>query len=130
LGFRFNIAARVFGAEQTPGPVARNVSLHILGTALTTSLTSQQIAILRRVSDGLGLPAYVLRPRNCAQDVELLLFFRLIGAGSRGHFIEPAGSDYLAQLDSIDPAEQEPRLVGLSLSRDPSITVECWPQEF
>jgi hypothetical protein len=97
---------------------------------LTTSLTSQQIAILRRVSDGLGLPAYVLRPRNCSQDVELLLFFRLIGAGPRGHFIEPAGSDYLAQLDSIDPTEQEPRLVGLSLSRDSSISVECWPQEF
>lgn len=98
---------------------------------MTTSLTPQQISILRRVSDGLGLPAYVLRPRNCAQDVELLLFFGLIASSSHGLSIEPGGAEYLTRLDSAEP-EAHRHLVGLRVAhaRNHSISVEHWPQEY
>jgi hypothetical protein len=122
----------VFGAEQTPAAVRSKLGFNIPEAALTTSLTPQQISILRRVGDGLGLPAYVLRPRNCAQDVELLLFFRLIASGELGLSIEPAGIDYLTGLDSADSTGSNERLGGMRIAhgRDHSISVEHWPQEY
>ena len=124
--------ARVFGAEQTSAAGSSKLGIHTLEFALTTSLTPQQISILRRVGDGLGLPAYVLRPRNCAQDVELLLLFRFIASGERGLSIEPAGAEYLSRLDSTEPAESPRQPVGLRVAhgRDNSISVERWPQEY
>jgi hypothetical protein len=95
------------------------------------SPTPQQISILRRVGDGLGLPAYVFRPRNCAQDVELLLLSRLIASSSRGLSIEPAGAEYLMRFDSAQLGTDE-QLVRLRVvhERDHSISVEHWPQEY
>jgi hypothetical protein len=104
---------------------------HHAEATLMTSLTPQQISILRRVSDGFGLPAYVLRPRNCAQDVELLLFFCFIASGSRGLSIEPAGAEYLTRLDSAESqADMQPVGFRVAHERDHSISVEHWPQEF
>ncbi len=126
------MAAEMFGAEQTLSACRPKLDINMLEAALTTSLTPQQITILRRVGDGLGLPAYVLRPRNCAQDVELLLLFRLISSGTRGLWIEPAGTDYLAALDSGEAAGTPEQLVGLRVAhgRGHSISVEQWPLEY
>jgi hypothetical protein len=59
---------------------------------VTATLTPQQIAILRRLDAGLDLPAYVLRPRNCAQDVELLSLSELVaceGGRLRPYWLDP-----------------------------------------
>lgn len=72
----------------------------------------------------------MLRPRHCAQDVELLLFFGLIGSGSSGLSIQPAGAEYLSTLDTADPVDASDRLAGLRVAhgRDQSISVERRPQ--
>lgn len=130
--FGANGATRMFGTEQTPAAGSSKLGINIQEAALSTSLTPQQISILRRVGDGLGLAAYTLRPRHCAQDVELLLFFRLIASGKRGLSIEPAGSEYLARLDSTEPAGSHEQLAGLRVAhgRDHSISGERWQQEY
>jgi hypothetical protein len=97
--------------------------------AVTGSLTNQQIALLRRIGDGLGLPAYVLRPRNCVQDFELLCLFELVASASGTLSITSAGNDYLQRINSEDPRG------GIANRRvahgqDHSITVEHWPQEY
>ncbi len=96
---------------------------------MTASLTSQQITILQRIADGLGLPAYVLRPRNCAQDVESLRLRGFVSSGAGVLSIEPAGSDYLTALNS---GGSPPQLANLRVvhGRDHSISVEHWPQEY
>ncbi len=96
---------------------------------MTASLTAQQIMILRRIADGLGLPAYVLRPRNCAQDVESLRLFEFIAADGGALSIAPAGLEYLTTLDSdgSPPPRANLRVVH---GRDQSISVEHWPQEY
>jgi len=96
---------------------------------LAASLTPQQISILRRVGAGLGLPAYVLRPRNCAQDVELLIFFRLMASKQGELSITLDGAEYLDKLDSDAPEEQFASLL-VAHGRDHSIGVELWPQEY
>ncbi len=96
---------------------------------MIASLTLQQVAILRRVADGLGLPAYVLRPRNYALDVESLRVLGFVASDAGTLSIEPEGSDYLTMLDS---GESPPRLASLRVvhGRDHSISVEHWPQEY
>jgi hypothetical protein len=96
---------------------------------VTGSLTNQQIALLRRISDGLGLPAYVLRPRNCAQDVELLCLFELVASTSGTLSITSAGNDYLQRVDSDGPRGFIANL-RVAHGQDHSITVEHWPQEY
>ncbi len=120
----------MFGAEQTRAGQASKLDVPPLQEfALTASLTPQQITILRRVAEGLGLPAYVLRPRNCAQDVEVLRLLGFIAADAGALSIASAGSDYLAMLDS---GGSLPRLANLRVvhGRDQSISVEHWPQEY
>jgi hypothetical protein len=126
-----NLVAAMFVAEQTLPACRTKLGITMMEAALTTSLTPQQISILRRVGDGLGLPAYVFRPRNCAQDVELLLLSRLIASSSRGLSIEPAGAEYLMRFDSAQLGTDE-QLVRLRVvhERDHSISVEHWPQEY
>jgi len=97
--------------------------------ALTASLTPQQITILRRVADGLGLPAYVLRPRNCAQDVESLCLFGFVVSDGGALSIAPPGLEYLTTFDS---GGSPLPLANLRVvhGRDHSISVEHWPQEY
>lgn len=97
--------------------------------ALTASLTAQQITILRRVADGLGLPAYILRPRNCVQDVESLRLFGFVASDAGALSIAPAGLEYLMAFDS---GGSPPPLANLRMvhGRDCSISVEHWPQEY
>jgi len=90
---------------------------------MTASLTNQQIALLLRVGDGLGLPAYVLRPRNCAQDVELLCLLEFVASTAGMLSITAAGSDYLQQLGSHDKEVPVPTF-RITHARDQSITVE------
>lgn len=118
--------------RRRPRAASSLAGVHLLEVALTASLTPQQISILRRVGDGLGLPAYVLSPRKCAQDVELLLYFRLIASGERGLSIEPAGAEYISCLDSAESAESQEQSVGLRVAhgRDNSIAVEHRSQEY
>jgi len=96
---------------------------------LTASLTSQQITILRRIADGLGLPAYVLRPRNCIQDVESLCLLGLVASNTGALSISPAGLEYLRTLDSGGSPPQRANLRVVH-GRDHSISVEHWPQEY
>ncbi len=98
---------------------------------MTTSLTPQQIALLRRVGDGHGLPAYVLRPRNCIPDVELLCHLRLLDAIAGEFSITSAGVEYLRNLEmpGVDSQERIARLYA-TYGRDRSINVEHWPQEY
>ena len=124
--FGSNGTARMCGIEQTPAAGRAKLGIDIQEAALSTSLTPQQISILRRLNDGLGLPAHALRPRHCAQDVELLLFFRLIASGRRGLSIEPSGTAYLARLDSTEPPGSHEQLVAprVAHGRDRSISGE------
>jgi hypothetical protein len=73
-----------------------------------------------------AFPAYVLRPWNCAQDVELLHCFDLVASASGTLSITSAGKDYLQRVD--------PRGFVANLrvvhGQDHSITVEYWPQEY
>ena len=96
---------------------------------MTASLTSQQITILRRIADGLGLPAYVLRPRNCVQDVESLRLLGFVASDNGALSIAPAGLEYLATLDAGGPLPQRANLRVVH-GRDHSISVEHWPQEY
>jgi hypothetical protein len=96
---------------------------------VTGSLTNQQIALLRRIGDGLGLPAYVLRPRNCVQDVELLCLYELVASASGTLSITSGGNDYLQQVDSNGPWGVIANL-RVAHGQDHSITVEHWPQEY
>jgi hypothetical protein len=97
--------------------------------AVTASLTTQQIALLRRIGDGLGLPAYVLRPRNCSQDVELLHLFDLVESTSGTLSITFIGIDYLQRVESCAPGAAAANLPVLH-GQDHSITGEYWPQEY
>jgi len=94
-------------------------------------LTPQQIALLRRVGDGHGLPAYVLRPRNCIADAELLCHLRLLDSIAGEFSITSAGVDYLRniELSGFDSDERIGRLRAV-YGRDRSINVEHWPQEY
>jgi hypothetical protein len=94
-------------------------------------LTPQQIALLRRVGDGHGLPAYVLRPRNCVQDVELLCGLQLLDAIKGEFSITTAGLDYLKNLE-LPSRDSEERIARLRAAhgRDRSVHVEHWPQEY
>jgi len=92
-------------------------------------LTPHQNALLRRVGDGLGLPAYILRPRNCAQDVELLCALQFVAADSGELSITPAGIACLRELDS-GGSERRFENLRVAHARDQSIMVEYWPQEF
>jgi hypothetical protein len=94
-------------------------------------LTPQQIALLRRVGDGHGLPAYVLRPRNCIADAELLCHLRLLDAIAGDFSITSAGVEYLRNLEmpGVDAQERIARLYA-TYGRDRSINVEHWPQEY
>ena len=96
---------------------------------MTASLTLQQIAILRRVADGLGLPAYVLRPRNYALDVESLRVLGFVASDAGALSIASGGLEYLMTLDS---GGSPPRLASLRVvhGRDHSISVEHWPLEY
>ena len=96
---------------------------------MAASLTPQQISILRRSSAGLGLPSHVLRPRNCPQDVELLIFFRLMASKSGELSITPDGAAYLDKLDS-DASEERFASLRAAHGRDHSINAEHWPQEY
>ena len=98
---------------------------------MTTSLTQQQIALLRRVGDGHGLPAYVLRPRNCLQDVEWLCALQLLDAIAGEFLLTSAGSEYLKSLELPGRDSQE-RIAPLRAAhaRSGPINVEHWPQEY
>ena len=54
----------MFGAEQTKADRASKLDLRFPVALLAASLTPQQMSTLRRVGNGFGLPAYVLKPRN------------------------------------------------------------------
>jgi len=96
---------------------------------MTASLTNQQIALLRRIDDGLGLPAYVLRPRNCAQDVELLCLLEFVASADGTLSITTAGGVYLKKLAALGKEDPIPA-IRVTHARDQSITVEHWPQEY
>ena len=96
---------------------------------MTASLTTQQVALLRRVGSGLGLPAYVLRPRNCVQDIELMCSLDLIATAPGQFWITPLGSDHLHMLDSGDTEVAVDRL-RTAHGAAPARSVEHWPQEY
>jgi hypothetical protein len=75
-----------------------------------TSLTLQQVTLLRRIGDGIGLPAYILRPRNCAQDIELLGDRQLIARQAGELTLTHAGA---ACLRGHDAAGCDDRLANL-----------------
>jgi len=54
----------MFGAEQTKVDRASKLGLRFPGALVAVSLTPQQMSILRRVGNGLGLPAYVFRSQT------------------------------------------------------------------
>jgi len=96
---------------------------------MTSSLTLQQIALLRRIGDGLGLPAYVLRPRNCVQDVELLCKVELVVSDSGKLSITEWGGEYLRELD-LTGMQLSASNLGVVFGRAQAIGVEHWPQEY
>jgi len=54
----------MFGAEQTKADRESKLGLRFPGALVAASPTPQQMSILRRVGNGLGLPAYVFRPQT------------------------------------------------------------------
>lgn len=92
-------------------------------------LTPRQTTILRRLADGLGLPAHVPRPRDFAQDVESLRLLGFVASDAGTLSIAPAGRECLAafELDASPPPLANLRVVH---GRDHSISVERWPQEY
>jgi hypothetical protein len=96
---------------------------------MTASPTIQQLALLRRIGAGLGLPPYVLRPRNCTQDVELLCLLKFVVTTAGTLLITATGNDYLRQVD-LQGGEVSVPTFRVTHARDQSITVEHWPQEY
>ena len=94
---------------------------------MTAALTPQQIALLRRIGDGQGLPAYAMRPRNCAPDVELLCLIRFLAIHGGRFSISSEGAAWLRQHDSTSHDEQ---MTGLRVAhgRDQSTSVDHWPR--
>lgn len=90
---------------------------------MTAALTPQQISLLRRIGDGQGLPAYAVRPRNCAPDVELLCLIRFLAIHGGQFSISPEGGAWLRQYDSTS---HEEHMTGLRAThrRDKSISAE------
>jgi hypothetical protein len=96
---------------------------------MTASLTPQQISLLRRIGDGHGLPAYVMRPRNCAPDVELLCLIRFLALRGGQLSITSEGAAWLREYDTTS---REEHVTGLRVAHglDHSIGVEYWPQAY
>ena len=90
---------------------------------MTAALTPQQISLLRRIGDGQGLPAYAVRPRNCAPDVELLCLIRFLAIHGGQFSISSEGAAWLRQHDSTS---HEEHMTGLRVThqRDKSIGAE------
>lgn len=95
---------------------------------MAPTLTIQQIELLRRIDNGLGLLPYVLRPSYRAEDVAVLKSLELIVFNSGRLAITDAGSDCLGLMEPTGTSSLAPT-VRVMHGRDHSISVEYWPQE-
>jgi hypothetical protein len=89
----------MFGNEQTECFSMFILTASCRGFLMTNALTPSQISILRRIDSGMGLPAYLLRPKNCATDVETLCAGGLLELKYGEPSITVQGSSRLRRID-------------------------------